>query len=230
VREAVRPATPPTSFRRDLARSRRLFAAFRQEQSNPAYFYGLLADDAVAHLALRGGGAQVLSIDADATELTLHGRTPGPGAILGSGIHLPLRTASVDVCLSTNVLEHVPDPTAMADEMLRVTRPGGTMFLSYTNWLSPWGGHETSPWHYLGGPFAARRYRRRTGHQPKNLYGATMYPVSVAQVIRWAGRQTGADVIEMLPRYLPVWAAGIVRVPVLREFLTWNLVVILRKR
>ena len=59
----------------------------------------------------------------------------------------------------------------MADEMVRVTRPGGLIFLSYTLWWGPWGGHETSPWHYLGGGRAARRYERRLGHRPKNVYG-----------------------------------------------------------
>ena len=73
------------------------------------------------------------------------------------------RDGAVDVCYSSNVLEHVPEPWAMADEMLRVTRPGGTRrTCRFTNWLSPWGGHETSPWHYSGGARAARRYARRT--------------------------------------------------------------------
>ena len=47
----------------------------------------------------------------------------------------------------------------MIDEMVRVTRPGGTVFVSFTPWWSPWGGHETAPWHYLGGEYARRRYR-----------------------------------------------------------------------
>ena len=81
-----------------------------------------------------------------------------------------------------------------------------------------------------GPPRAARRYQRRTGRAPKNIYGTTMYPVSVATGIRWARGQTAADVIGIRPRYLPGWANPIVRVPVLREFLTWNLVVVLRKR
>jgi len=111
-----------------------------------------------------------------------------------------------------------------------VTRPGGTVFLSYTNWLSPWGGHETSPWHYLGGHWAARRYERRHGRRPKNLYGESMFGVSVATAVRWARHQRAAEVVDVLPRYLPVWTKHVVRVPVIREFLTWNLVLVLRKR
>ena len=73
------------------------------------------------------------------------------------------RDDAVDVCYSSNVLEHVPDPWRMAEEMLRVTRPGGVAFISYTVWYGPWGGHETAPWHFLGGaarPPALRRQAR----------------------------------------------------------------------
>ena len=43
--------------------------------------------------------------------------------VVGSGMRLPFRDGAVDVCYSSNVLEHVPDPWVMVDEMLRVTRP-----------------------------------------------------------------------------------------------------------
>jgi hypothetical protein len=68
----------------------------------------------------------------------------------------------------------------MGDEMLRVCRPGGVIFYSYTLWYGPWGGHETAPWHYLNGRYAARRYERTTGHPPKNVYGQSLFPVSMA--------------------------------------------------
>ncbi|GIH22582.1 SAM-dependent methyltransferase [Acrocarpospora phusangensis] len=242
---------PP--FRADLARSVRLFAAFRREQTDPEFFYGLLARDTVAQLsafvpldgqlvvdvgggagyfaeALRGAGARIVCVDVDAGEMTARDGVMPEGAVLGSALRLPLRSGTVDVCFSSNVLEHVPDPYLMADEMVRVTRPGGLVYLSFTNWLSPWGGHETSPWHYLGGHRAARRYLRRHGRPPKNVYGESMFGVSIASAIRWARRQTLADVVAVLPRYLPAWAWWVTRVPVVREFVTWNLVLVLRRR
>ena len=84
--------------------------------------------------------------------------TSPAGTVIGDGMNLPFRDDSVDLCYSSNVLEHVPRPWDMADEMLRVTRPGGIAFISYTVWYGPWGGHETAPWHYLGGARARRRY------------------------------------------------------------------------
>ena len=114
--------------------------------------------------------------------------------------------------------------------MVRVTRPGGVVFISYTVWFGPWGGHETAPWHYLGGLRARRRYARRHGHEPKNRFGESLFAVRVRDGLRWARRQTEADVLDVVPRYNPRWARWLLRVPVLREVVTWNLVIVLRKR
>jgi 2-polyprenyl-3-methyl-5-hydroxy-6-metoxy-1,4-benzoquinol methylase len=242
-----------TPFQADLARSVRLFQAFRREQSDPEYCYGLLARDTVGQLgryadptgavvvdvgggpgylaeALREAGSAVLCVDVDAGEMAARPGMLPTDAVVGSALHLPVRTGSVDICMSCNVLEHVPRPFAMADEMVRVTRPGGTVFLSFTNWLSPWGGHETSPWHYLGGYRAARRYQRRVGRPPKNVYGQSLFAVSIAAVLDWARGTSGADIVDVVPRYLPGWTRPVVSVAGVRELLTWNLLVVLRKR
>lgn len=236
-----------------LARSRVLLRAFSYEQSDPGRFYSLLAQDSarqVAHYvdlhgktlldvgggpgyfadAFRAHGARYIGLDADVGELSLHGRAVGADTVLGSGMALPFRTNAVDVCYSSNVLEHVREPERMADELVRVTRPGGTVVLSYNNWLAPNGGHETAPWHYLGGQRAADRFARRTGERPKNDYGTTLFRTSVAQMLRWARQQPDADLLHALPRYHPRWAQGIVRVPLIREVATWNLLLVLRKR
>nr|WP_157553000.1 class I SAM-dependent methyltransferase [Jiangella gansuensis] len=238
--------------RASLHRSVRLFRAFLAEQSDPDHFYGTLAADSIAQLsdyadlrdalvvdvgggpgyfrsAFRGAGARYVSVDSDHGELAARGR-PEPGSVMGSGLALPIRDAVADVCYSSNVLEHVPDPWTMAEEMLRVTRPGGTVFLSFTVWLSPWGGHETAPWHYLGGHRAARRYTRRHGRPPKNRFGTSLFPVSVADALTWARGTPNGELIDAFPRYHPWWARGLIRVPGVREVLTWNLAVVLRRR
>jgi SAM-dependent methyltransferase len=87
--------------------------------------------------------------------------------VRASGLALPFRDHSVDVCLSSNVAEHVAQPWQLGAEMLRVTRPGGLVILSYTVWLGPFGGHEMGLTHYLGGARgratpAGTAIRRRT--------------------------------------------------------------------
>ncbi|MFI6577151.1 methyltransferase domain-containing protein [Nocardiopsis sp. NPDC050513] len=240
-------------FRATLGRSATLFSAFRKEQSDPAYFYGLLARDTVAQLRsytpldgrlvvdvgggpgyfadeLRAAGARCLCVDADAHEMRLHGREADTHGVQGSALALPLRDGSVDVCFSSNVLEHVPDRVRMADEMVRVTRPGGLVYLSYTLWLSPWGGHETSPWHYLGGSYAAERFARRHGRRPKNDFGRSMYAAYAKEMLDWTRGRADADVVDIRPRYLPTWTKPVLRVPLLREIVTWNLLLVLRRR
>ena len=244
--------TEQAGFHANLARSVRILRAFRTEQDSTATYYSLLADDTVRQLgqyidlsrrlvldvgggpgffvrALRGAGARAFCVDADAGELAGSGSSSS-GSILGSALNLPVGSQQVDVSFSSNVLEHVSDPERMLAEMVRVTRPGGLVFCAFTNWLSPWGGHETSPWHYLGGERAARVYQRRYGRAPKNLYGRSLYPVSITRVLRWARTQPDAELIDAVPRYSPGWSRPLVRVPGAREFLTWNLLIVLQRR
>lgn len=222
------------------------------EQTDPDRFYGTLAADSVAQVRqfapldgawvldvgggpgyfanrFRDAGATYTALDADLGELSGLG-DPEPGTVLGSGMALPFADGSFDVTYSSNVLEHVPDPWLMADEMVRVTKPGGLVFLSYTLWWGPWGGHETAPWHYLGGHRAARRYTRRHGHPPKNVFGQSLFPVTAGAGMRWARSRAGVDVLAVMPRYLPRWSWWILKVPGLREVLTWNLAIVLRVR
>lgn len=179
--------------------------------------------------AFRAVGATYTALDADLGELSGLGH-PEAGTVLGSGMQLPFADSSFGVTYSSNVLEHVSEPWTMADEMVRVTRPGGLVFLSCTLWWGPWGGHETAPWHYLGGGRAARRFARKYGRQPKNLYGTSLFPVTAAAGLQWARTQNGAEIVALIPRYLPRWMWWVLRVPVVREVLTWNIALVLRKR
>ncbi len=75
---------------------------------------------------------------------------------------------------------------------------------------------------------ARRRYRRRHGHEPKNRFGESLFPVTVRDGLDWASRQHVAQVRDVLPRYHPRWA-GLAWLPGLRELATWNLVLVLGK-
>ena len=234
------------SFRRSM----HLFRLFRREQTEPARFYSALARDSVRIVrryadvrdatvvdvgggpgyfrdAFEQSGARYMAVDTDVGELSAAGE-PGPNTLVASGMALPLQTGSIDVCFSSNVLEHVPRPWQMADEMVRVARPGGVVVLSYTAWWGPWGGHETAPWHYLGGRRAADTYRRRHGHGPKNDYGSTLFAVTVAEGLSWARGCAEARLVAAEPRYLPQSLRWVVRVPAVREVATWNLLLVLR--
>ncbi|WKD58269.1 putative methyltransferase [Corynebacterium capitovis DSM 44611] len=238
-----------------LRRSLRLLRSFPYEQYRPAVFYGGLAADTASLLdalsrdltpaSLRGArvldvgggpgyfadefarhGAWYVGLEPSVSELSVAGLS-GYGAVRGDGTALPFANDSFDVVYSSNVAEHIPDWRKMGAEMIRVAKPGGLVVVSYTVWLGPFGGHETGLWpHYVGGEFARRRYARKHGREPKNVWGTSLFDVSASDGLAWA-KETGL-MVTAFPRYHPAWAWWLTRVPVLREFAVSNLVVVLR--
>jgi SAM-dependent methyltransferase len=147
--------------------------------------------------------------------------------VVGSGARLPFAADSFDGVVSSNVLEHAPDTWGMVGELVRVTRPGGVVFLSWTNWYSPIGGHEWSPLHYLGPRLGPRVYRWLFGRPPPwNIPGRTLFPVHIGPVLRGLERMD-VEVLDVAPRYWPR-LRFLGRIPVVREFAMWNCVALLR--
>ena len=234
-----------------MLRTLRLFRLFLKEQSDPDTFYREVADDSVRQVnryaevagktvidlgggpghftrAFQARGSRCLLVEPDHGELTSRGGPPR-GAVRGDGLRLPLADGAADICFSSNVLEHVADPIALLDEMIRTTRGDGVIYLAFTNWYSPWGGHEMSPWHYLGARYAERRYVRRHGKLPKNRFGTGLYAVHVGQMLRHVRSREDVAVIEAMPRYYPRWCRAILLFPGIREIGTWNLLLVLRR-
>ena len=241
-----------SQLRDELKRSAHLLQGFRTQYEDPEGFYTFLADDTATLVgefdplegrrvvdvgggagyfaqAFRRAGAKSVFVEPFQDEMGDRGKALGYG-IIGDGLRLPFADDTFDVSHSSNVIEHVTDPRHFLDEMIRVVRPGGVVFLAFTNWFSPFGGHETSPWHYLGGRYAAKRYERKHGRRPKNNFGTSLFRLDISHVLAWLQHRTDADVVDTFPRYYPRWTKALVAVPGLREVATWNLVVILRRR
>ncbi|MGZ4640098.1 MAG: class I SAM-dependent methyltransferase, partial [Actinomycetes bacterium] len=131
------------SAERGLRRSVALLRAFAVEQTEPDVFYGLLASDSVRLVedftalagktvvdvgagpvqfarAFAARGASYVGVDSDEQAIVRAG-VPGTSALVAEGERLPLRSGSIDVAFSSNVLEHVRHPPTLADEMVRVT-------------------------------------------------------------------------------------------------------------
>jgi SAM-dependent methyltransferase len=244
---APRPqAFKDPSFRRSLS----LLRAFRHEQDDPESCYALLARDAVDQVEAYDGpvagrtvvdvgggsgyftkefrrrGADAFLFEPDLREL---GEKPPDSTVIADGYLLPLRDAAADVTFSSNVLEHVADPEIFLSELVRVTRPGGLIYVSFTNWLSPWGGHEWAPWHYLGAERARARYRRRTGRAAKHPLGENLFAVHIGPTLRQVRGRDDVTVVSARSRYWPFLAETVVRAPGIREVATWNLLLILRR-
>jgi SAM-dependent methyltransferase len=65
--------------------------------------------------------------------------------VVNSRARLPLRDSSVDAVVSLAVFEHLPDPFAMAAELHRVLKPGGSIWIE-TAFLQPM---HADPGHYF---------------------------------------------------------------------------------
>jgi SAM-dependent methyltransferase len=181
------------------------------------------------HSRLSGGPATDGEVRARHAQAIRPGRLAPGCTIAGDGYELPVAAGVADLVFSSNVLEHVPDVAAIMSELVRVTRPGGLIYISFTTWYSPWGGHETAPWHYLGGERAARRYQRRTGRPPGNLFGQSLFARHAGPTLRDLRARRDVTIVDALPRYYPDWLRWLVMVPIIREFAAWNLLVILRR-
>ncbi len=235
-----------------LARSFRLFRLFRAEQTDPETYYSSLAEDTVEQIAqycelagltvvdvgggggwftdaFRARGGNAFLFEPDPAELRSRAARAPAGAAIADGLRLPVRDGAADLVFSSNVLEHVADPARLIEEMIRVTRPGGLVYLAFTNWYSPWGGHEMAPWHYLGPAYAERRYIRHHHRKPKHKVGSTLFRVHIGPVLRALRPRADVEIVDARPRYYPRWCRFVVRVPGVREFVTWNLMVVVRR-
>ena len=230
-----------------LGRYRTLWRLWRREREDPEPFYRLLAAEAAADLerrhgplagqrivdlgcgnglytvALRERGAEVIPVDNDPAELEVAG-PPVAGALIADAGDLPLDSDSIDGAFCSNLLEHTPEAPAVVCEIERILRPGGWGYISWTNWYSPWGGHDMSPYHYLGPRLGPRLYERRHGPPRKNRYGEGLWPVHIGPTLRLVRSRPRLEVDAVEPRYWP-WARAVMRVPLLRELVSWNCVI-----
>lgn len=157
--------------------------------------HGMLSD------RLREHGKHVLKTDFN----------PKQNDVLHCDAHaIPFVDGSFDLVVCVNTLEHLHTPKLALAEMRRVSK---RLYLSWTPWWSPFGGHEFAPLHYFG---------RTKGsiHQ----IGTNLFKTTVAETIEQL-EQVGWKIISIRPRYWPMlkflscwrWT---------REWATWNVEII----
>lgn len=134
-----------------------------------------------------------------------------------------------DLVLTSNILEHLPDGPAFIREAHTALKPGGVMYLSWTNWFSPWGGHDFSPWHYLGTKLGPAIYdlihgKGKRGHFPY----AGLWPTHIGRTIKLIKANPHLRIVAMAPRYYTEMS-WLMKVPVLREFLSWNCAILIQR-
>lgn len=76
-------------------------------------------------------GASITGVDLSPTRVRRFTQLTGCPAILSNGGDLVgLEDASIDLCISTMVMEHVPDDAAYAAALARIVKPGGGLYIT----------------------------------------------------------------------------------------------------
>ena len=203
------PSANP-AFRADLARSVRLLRAFRTEQADPSGYYTVLAADTVRQLAQYTGlsGRLVLDVGGGPGFFVRAFRAAGARAFVRR--HRPRRTGRLRPAGTGQRRGQRAQPAARLRRRGRVllrqcpgARPGladdagrdgaGDQARGASSpSRSPTGcrpGAGTRPRRGITSAATGRpaRYQRRHGRPPKNRFGSSLYPVSVADALA-AGR------------------------------------------
>ena len=228
---------------------RHILRLFLNEKHDPEPFYQGLADRSVAEFphsvagqrvldlgcghghyarALDRAGATVVPVDLDRESLGAD-PTSIPRVMVADGLRLPFRAATFDGVMCSNLLEHTPTPERIFTDIARVLRPGGWAWVSWTNWYSPWGGHEIVPLHLLGPRLGLATYRRLFGEPRKNVPFEQLWPTYIGRMLEMVGDQDDLELVDAVPRYYQN-QRWILKVPGLREVATWNCLIMLERR
>jgi 2-polyprenyl-3-methyl-5-hydroxy-6-metoxy-1,4-benzoquinol methylase len=100
-------------------------------------------------------GANVTSLDVGPNLLEQVKKRCDSTRVIGSILDLPFPDESFDVVMSTEVIEHTPDPERGVRELCRVVRPGGVLVVTSPNRL----------WQPVVRLATATRLRHYAGHE-----------------------------------------------------------------
>jgi SAM-dependent methyltransferase len=133
-----------------------------------------------------------------------------------------------DLVVCSNVLEHLDKPEEFIHSAGKLLAPGGCLYLSWTNWLSPWGGHEFSPFHYLGVRRGHLVYDKIVGRKRYHTPFINLFPTYIGAILKAIRRDGHLRIKAMAPRYFTEFSF-LLRIPVVREFVAWNCALLISK-
>jgi SAM-dependent methyltransferase len=218
--------------------------AHHLKHKDDAYFYQLQADDAVRWIeeagVQLGPATRVLDLGCGhgvfGSRLTRRG-CPVTFAdernyLLPELAGAPFRTINLDkddiaalgefdLVVCSNVFEHLAKPDRFLGSVHQILAPRGRLYLSWTNWLSPWGGHDWSPLHYLGPRNGQWLYDKVLKKSRNHTIYQNLFPTYIGRTLSHIRRSPHLAILKAAPRYYTE-LAWLIRIPVMREFFAWN--------
>ena len=134
-----------------------------------------------------------------------------------------------DLVVCSNVYEHLAKPEQFLRTAHELLTPKGVLYLSWTNWLSPWGGHEFSPFHYLGSRRGHLIFDKLTGRRRKHTPYVNLFPTYIGSTLKMISENSALQVKKVAPRYYTEFGF-IMQIPLLREFVAWNCAMLISKK
>jgi SAM-dependent methyltransferase len=182
------------------------------------HFHGLRVLD----LGCGNGGYSYVMAQAGANVISLDFRRPKVDVsgtwVLADASEIPFVSSSFPFVFCASLIEHVPDPVKLVQEIGRVLTPDGVVYLSFPPFYSPVGGHQFKPYHLLGERWALRLSRRNKESYAKCYGDWGLYPLSIRRV-RQIIAEAGLEIQRESTRFFPL---NLARIPALGEFLTWH--------
>ena len=129
--------------------------------------------------------------------------------------NLKVSDNSMGLVICSNTLEHLHSPQVALKEFARI---GQTLWLSWTPWWSPYGGHAAAPFHYLG----------LKGRKAGSNFGKTLFKTTVKDTLNLLD-QARWEVKYIRPRYWPR-LAFLAKWRLTREWATWNVEIYAQKK
>lgn len=122
----------------DMAR-RTLLASLGPQPGESWFDVGCgIGDDAILLATMVSPGGRVVAVDASVRMIDECRKRLPPGAPMATQVAdvraLPFSAGTFDGVFANRLLQHLPSPPAAVREMVRVTRPGGTIAIAEPDW------------------------------------------------------------------------------------------------
>ncbi len=135
----------------------------------------------------------------------------------------PFKDNTFDFIFCCSLIEHVKNPEKMLNEVKRVLKPSGYLYLSFPPFYSPVGGHYFKPFHLFGQRVSVMVVRMlKKGRKPsyENGFGDFGLYIRTIKNVKKLLIKEGFYVVDYWARY-PSWAF-IAKIPFFNEFFTWH--------